>query len=131
MYKFIPTFYYYIILASLSTVILMYCVITGNVDSFNRGVDCDVIVTEVRDTSHKPDEIYGIIERLAPGMKKVELFGRQHNVQPNWLTLGNQLDGVNLVDQEIKRNFYTKYPDGKATQPQSVTVPPSGILPIT
>lgn len=39
----------------------------------------------MRETSHKPDEIYGIIERLAPGSRKVELFGRPHNVQPNWL----------------------------------------------
>ena len=36
---------------------------------------------EVRDTSHKPDEIYGIIERLTPGTKKLELFGRMHNIQ--------------------------------------------------
>ena len=39
---------------------------------------------KVRATSHKPDEIYGIIERLSPGTRKVELFGRPHNVQPNW-----------------------------------------------
>ena len=36
---------------------------------------------EVRDTSHKPDEIYGIIERLTPGTKKLELFGRMQNIQ--------------------------------------------------
>ena len=60
----------------------------------NRGIDCDVIVAEVRATSHKPDEIYGIIERLSPGTRKIELFGRPHNVQPNWVTLGNQLDGI-------------------------------------
>lgn len=50
----------------------------------NRGLDGDVIVAEVRATSHKPDEIYGIIERLSPGTRKLELFGRPHNVQPNW-----------------------------------------------
>lgn len=34
-------------------------------NQLNRGLDCDVIVAEVRATSHKPDEIYGIItERL-------------------------------------------------------------------
>jgi mRNA m6A methyltransferase catalytic subunit len=53
-------------------------------DGFNKGIDCDIIVSEVRATSHKPDEIYGIIERLAPGMRKIELFGRPHNIQPNW-----------------------------------------------
>ena len=39
---------------------------------------------QVRATSHKPDEIYGMIERLTPGLRKIELFGRPHNVQPNW-----------------------------------------------
>lgn len=56
----------------------------GNPMNLNRGLDCDVIVAEVRATSHKPDEIYGIIERLSPGTRKIELFGRPHNVQPNW-----------------------------------------------
>lgn len=56
----------------------------GNPRMLNRGLDCDVIVAEVRATSHKPDEMYGIIERLSPGTRKIELFGRPHNVQPNW-----------------------------------------------
>lgn len=56
----------------------------GNPTNLNRGLDCDVVVAEVRDTSHKPDEIYGIIERLSPGTRKIELFGRAHNIQPNW-----------------------------------------------
>ncbi|XP_015680191.1 N6-adenosine-methyltransferase subunit METTL3-like, partial [Protobothrops mucrosquamatus] len=57
--------------------------VKGNPQGFNRGLDCDVIVAEVRSTSHKPDEIYGMIERLSPGTRKIELFGRPHNVQPN------------------------------------------------
>ena len=63
-------------------------IISGS-SKLNRGIDCDVIVAEVRATSHKPDEIYGLIERLSPGTRKIELFGRPHNVQPNWVTLGN------------------------------------------
>lgn len=39
---------------------------------------------QVRETSHKPDEIYGLIERLSPGTRKLELFGRMHNAQKNW-----------------------------------------------
>jgi len=53
-------------------------------NGYNRGIDCDVIVSEVRATSHKPDEVYELIERLSPGTRKVELFGRPHNVRPNW-----------------------------------------------
>lgn len=77
----------------------------GSPKNLNRGLDCDVIVAEVRATSHKPDEIYGIIERLSPGTRKIELFGRPHNVQPNWITLGNQLDGIRLVDPELVNQF--------------------------
>lgn len=84
----------------------------GDVSKFNLGLDCDVLVAEVRDTSHKPDEIYGVIERLAPGQRKLELFGRHHNIQPNWVTLGNQLEGVHLVDPDTVLRFREKYPDG-------------------
>lgn len=79
--------------------------VKGNPKDINRGLDCDVIVAEVRATSHKPDEIYGIIERLSPGTRKIELFGRPHNVQPNWITLGNQLNGVKLVDPDLVNAF--------------------------
>ena len=41
----------------------------GESVKLNKGLDCDVIVAEVRATSHKPDEIYGIIERLSPGTR--------------------------------------------------------------
>ncbi len=78
----------------------------------NRGLDCDVIVAEVRATSHKPDEIYGIIERLSPGTRKIELFGRPHNVQPNWVTLGNQLDGIVIHDEDMLARFSDVYPEG-------------------
>ena len=86
--------------------------VKGEPANMNRGLDCDVIVAEVRATSHKPDEIYGIIERLAPGSRKIELFGRPHNVQPNWVTLGNQLDGVRLLDPDVVKAFKDRYPDG-------------------
>ncbi|XP_072753059.1 N(6)-adenosine-methyltransferase MT-A70-like protein isoform X2 [Anoplolepis gracilipes] len=83
----------------------------------NRGLDSDVIVAEVRATSHKPDEIYGIIERMSPGTRKIELFGRPHNVQPNWITLGNQVDGVHLIDPQLIKAFKKRYPDGNSMKP--------------
>lgn len=96
------------------TLIQEHCLVgaKGNLKGVNRGLDCDVIVSEVRATSHKPDEIYGIIERLSPGMRKIELFGRPHNIQPNWVTLGNQVDGVKLMDPEVVRAFRARYPEG-------------------
>ncbi|XP_060074207.1 N6-adenosine-methyltransferase catalytic subunit-like [Ylistrum balloti] len=93
--------------------------VKGNPQGANRGLDCDVIVAEVRATSHKPDEIYGIIERLSPGTRKVELFGRPHNVQPNWITLGNQVEGVRLKDPDVVKLFRNRYPDGNCLTPKS------------
>jgi len=91
---------------------------------FNKGLDCDVLVSEVRDTSHKPDEIYGLIERLAPGQRKIELFGRMHNVQPNWITLGNQLSGVNLGEPAVVKRFQARYPSGSCMEkPQQKPIP--------
>lgn len=89
----------------------------GNPQNLNRGLDSDVIVAEVRATSHKPDEIYGMIERLSPGTRKIELFGRPHNIQPNWITLGNQVDGIKLVDPLLIENFKKRYPDGNCMVP--------------
>lgn len=83
----------------------------------NRGFDCDIVVAEVRATSHKPDEIYGLIERLAPGKRKIELFGRPHNSQPNWTTLGNQVDGVRLSETDVVKKFKEVYPDGNCMRP--------------
>jgi len=48
-----------------------------------------VLLTEVRETSRKPDEIYLLIERIAPKGRKVELFARPHNRRRGWDSLGN------------------------------------------
>ena len=53
--------------------------IKGN-PTINSNLDCDVVCAEVRETSRKPDEMYDLLERLAPGGRKLELFGRPHNV---------------------------------------------------
>mmetsp|Transcript_20838 Transcript_20838/g.65932 ORF Transcript_20838/g.65932 Transcript_20838/m.65932 type:complete len:562 (+) Transcript_20838:102-1787(+) len=86
--------------------------IKGN-PKLNRNLDCDVIVSEVRETSRKPDEIYNLIERMFPNCQKLELFGRPHNVHENWITCGNQLDGVRLCNEEIVRRYNREFPDAK------------------
>ena len=59
-------------------------------------------MSEVRETSRKPDEIYEIIERMVPDGRRLELFGREHNVRPGWLTLGNQLPDTQVTDPALK-----------------------------
>ncbi|KAG8831079.1 hypothetical protein FRC17_003710 [Serendipita sp. 399] len=77
----------------------------------NRGLDVDVIVSEVRETSRKPEEVYGLIERLCPGGRKVEIFGRKHNVRPGWLTLGNQLGTDRIYERDVVERIRAKYPE--------------------
>jgi mRNA (2'-O-methyladenosine-N6-)-methyltransferase len=76
----------------------------------NRGIDTDVIVSEVRETSRKPDEIYSLIERVcapvqggnAKGKRRMlELFGRKHNTRKGWITLGNQLGDSRIYEEEV------------------------------
>ena len=88
--------------------------IKGNPKGHTSCLDTDVLISEVRETSHKPDEIYGLLERLSPGTRKLELFGRMHNTRPNWITLGNQTDGVRLYDPNVIESFNKLYPDGNA-----------------
>lgn len=64
-----------------------------------------MIVSEVRETSRKPDEIYELIERMCPGGRNIELFGRPHNCWNGWLTLGNQLPGVFMTEEDTLKRF--------------------------
>lgn len=59
--------------------------------------DSSVSGWQVRETSRKPDELYSLLERLSPGTRKLEIFARQHNCQPGWVGLGNQLTGNNIL----------------------------------
>ncbi|KAJ7507511.1 MT-A70-domain-containing protein [Mycena galericulata] len=85
----------------------------------NRGLDTDVIVSEVRETSRKPDEVYGLIERMCPGGRKIEIFGRPHNTRPGWLTLGNQLGPDQVHEEDLAARIKAKYPDRAITVPSS------------
>lgn len=86
--------------------------IKGN-PKLNTNLDCDVIVSDVRETSRKPDEIYELIERMKPGGRKLELFARPHNRRQGWISLGNQLPGVYFVEEEIIQRFNETYPNDK------------------
>ncbi|OVA20640.1 MT-A70-like [Macleaya cordata] len=84
----------------------------------NRNIDTDVIVAEVRETSRKPDEMYPLLERISPRTRKLELFARMHNTHAGWMSLGNQLQGVRLVDEGLRARFKAAYPDVEV-QPSS------------
>ncbi|BFZ64926.1 hypothetical protein YB2330_006082 [Saitoella coloradoensis] len=75
---------------------------TMGISAHWRPLHADVLVSEVRETSRKPDEIYPIIDRLVgPNVRKLEIFGREGNLRPGWITVGNQLKGSRILEREV------------------------------
>eukprot|EP00842_Homolaphlyctis_polyrhiza_P000932 jgi/Hompol1/183/HPOL_002448-RA len=56
-----------------------------------HGVSSDVIFSERRGQSQKPEEIYLMMEELVPNGKYLEIFGRKNNLRDYWITIGNEL----------------------------------------
>ncbi|KAI8911440.1 MT-A70-domain-containing protein [Entophlyctis helioformis] len=56
-----------------------------------HGVASDVIFSERRGQSQKPEEIYLMMEELVPNGKYLEIFGRKNNLRDYWITIGNEL----------------------------------------
>ncbi|QPG75962.1 hypothetical protein FOA43_003348 [Brettanomyces nanus] len=80
--------------------------VKGEPKWMNCGVDPQILISSTRETSRKPEEIYGIVERMVGlRVKKLEIFGRQHNTRPGWLTIGNQLQETHLVEKEISIKY--------------------------
>ncbi|CCD23305.1 mRNA (N6-adenosine)-methyltransferase NDAI_0B02700 [Naumovozyma dairenensis CBS 421] len=80
--------------------------IKGDPRWVNKHIDIDLVVSTTRETSRKPDELYGMIERLVgPHARKLEIFGRDHNIRPGWLTIGNQLTGTCIHEMDVKTKY--------------------------
>lgn len=64
----------------------------GNVDGKARfNIESDVIFSQRRGQSQKPEEIYEIAEALVPNGYYLEIFGRRNNLHNGWVTIGNEL----------------------------------------
>ncbi|KAJ1824633.1 hypothetical protein GGH91_001484 [Coemansia sp. RSA 2671] len=59
--------------------------------NLQKSVASDVIFSERRGQSQKPEELYEIIEELIPGGNYLEIFGRKNNLRDYWVTVGNEL----------------------------------------
>lgn len=57
----------------------------------NGGVDVDTVVAQTREPGRKPDEVYDMVERMVGSGRKLEVFGRRHNVRDGWVTVGREL----------------------------------------
>lgn len=61
--------------------------VKGNPVWLSKKVDLDIIVSGTRETSRKPDELYGMVERMVGRhSRKLEIFGRDHNIRPGWFS---------------------------------------------
>lgn len=57
-----------------------------------RGNRCsDVIFSERRGQSQKPEEIYHIMEALVPNGRYLEIFARRNNLRNHWVSVGLEL----------------------------------------
>lgn len=61
----------------------------ANIANFN--IESDVIFSQRRGQSQKPEEIYEIAESLVPNGYYLEIFGRRNNLHNGWVTIGNEL----------------------------------------
>jgi mRNA (2'-O-methyladenosine-N6-)-methyltransferase len=59
--------------------------------TMRRGVGSDVIFSERRGQSQKPEEIYQLIEALVPNGKYLEIFARRNNLRNYWVSVGLEL----------------------------------------
>ncbi|CAB4381361.1 uncharacterized protein OCT59_027947 [Rhizophagus irregularis] len=57
----------------------------------NHSISSDVIFSERRGQSQKPEELYEMIEELVPNGNYLEIFGRKNNLRDYWVTIGNEL----------------------------------------
>jgi len=56
-----------------------------------KGVCSDVIYSERRGQSQKPEEIYQYCEQLVPEGYYLEIFARRNNLRNGWFSIGNEL----------------------------------------
>ena len=64
---------------------------SNNTINYKSKIATNIIFSDVRSKSQKPEEIYELVDKLMPGAKKLELFARNHNLRKGWFSLGNQL----------------------------------------
>ena len=63
----------------------------GSLPGLKRQQISLIVKAPVREQSRKPDILYECIEKMLPGGKFIEVFGRTHNLRNGWTTIGNQI----------------------------------------
>lgn len=73
---------------------------SGDRVEFRSKIANDIIVSDIKKNSQKPDQLYTIIDLMMPGCKKVEVFAKNNNLKTGWLSMGNEI-GERFLDPYI------------------------------
>lgn len=65
--------------------------VKGDMAKSTFNIQTDVIFSQRRGQSQKPEEIYDVAEALVPNGSYLEVFGRRNNLHNGWVTVGNEL----------------------------------------
>ena len=63
----------------------------ASIPGLRGGVGCDVIYSDRRGQSQKPEELYRLVEQLVPDGRYLEIFARKNNLRDYWTSIGNEL----------------------------------------
>ena len=75
-------------------------------------VSCDIIFSERRGQSQKPEEIYDIVESLVPNGRYLEIFARKNNLRDFWVSVGNEVTGTGAPPEDAARIAQKQQPNG-------------------
>ena len=94
--------------------------VKGNFRTLDPGRSMpNIIVSQKREHSRKPDEVYDIVEKCSKG-PYIELFARHS--RPNWISWGNQVDAneaienLNLPNYAPSLNYQPRILESKNTE---------------
>ena len=58
-----------------------YKSLTSERVEFRSKIANDIIISDIKKKSQKPDQLYTIIDLMMPGSKKVEIFAKNNNLK--------------------------------------------------
>ena len=92
---------------------------SGWPSTVRRGVETDVIRSERRGQSQKPDELYEWVERVVPNGKYLEIFARKNNLRNFWVSLGNEVTGESFekaLPLAVRQQLLSQMENGDAAK---------------
>ena len=87
----------------------------------------DEVALTIDEASSEEDDEYEGAAAVAPGQRKLELFGRPHNIHKGWTTLGNQLGKSQITEPWLRQRLLD---EGIFVEDDMTALPPPPADPI-